>query len=64
MVEGALAVSTPVENHIFLGQGMQGAGDGCKILYILPVIPGETKERADFGGGFGRWNLLDDYEER
>ena len=52
-----------MEDRVFLGQGMQGVGDGCKIFYILPVIPGETKERVDFGGGFGRRNLLDGREE-
>ena len=36
----------------------------AKFFYISPVIPGKTKERADFGGGFGRQNLLDGREER
>ena len=51
-------------DRVFLGQGMQGAGDGCKIIYILPVISGEAKERADFGGSFGRRDLPDGREER
>ena len=63
VVEGVLAVSAPVEDHVFPGQGMQGAGDGCKMFYISPVIPGETKERADLGGGFGRRDLQDGREE-
>ena len=36
----------------------------AKFFYISPVIPGETKERADFGGGFGRRDLPDGREER
>ena len=51
-------------DRIFPGQSMQGAGDGCEILHISPVIPCKTKERADFSGGFGRWNLLNGREER
>ena len=64
MVEGVLAVSAPVEDRVFPGQSMQGTGDGCKIFHISPVIPCETKERVDFGGGFGRRDLLDGREER
>ena len=62
-VEGVLAVSAPVEDRVFPGQSMQGTGDGCKIFHISPVIPCETKERADFGGGFGRQDLPDGHEE-
>ena len=35
----------------------------AKFFYISPVIPGETKERADFGGGFRRRDLPDGREE-
>ena len=52
-----------MEDSVFLGQGMQGAGVGCKSFYISPVIPSETKERADFGGGSGRWDLPDGREK-
>ena len=62
-VEGALAVGATVEDRFFPGQSMQGAGDSCKIFHILPVIPCETKERADFGGGSGRRDLPDGREE-
>ena len=62
-VEGVLAVSAPVKDRVFPGQSMQGTGDGCEILHISPVVPCETKERADFGGGFGRWDLPDGREE-
>ena len=62
-VEGVLAAGVPVEDHIFPGQSMQGISDGCEILHISPVIPGETKERADFSGGFGGWNLSNACEE-
>ena len=58
-VEGVLTVGAPVEDRIFPGQSMKGAGDGCKNFHISLVIPCETKERADFGGGFGRRDLLD-----
>ena len=53
-----------MKDHVLPGQVMQWAGDGYKILYIPSVIPGETKEGADFGGGFGRRNLPDGHEER
>ena len=62
-VEGALAVGAPVEDRVFPGQSMQGAGDSCEVFHISPVIPCETKERADFGGGFGRRDLPDGREE-
>ena len=63
MVKGILAAGAPVEDGVFPGQGMQGSGDSCGILHIPPVIPGETEERADFGGGFGRRDLLNGCEE-
>ena len=63
-VEGVLAVSAPVEDRVFPGQSIQGTGDGCEIFHISLVIPCETKERADFGGDFGRRNLSDGREER
>ena len=53
-----------MEDRVFPGQGMQGAGDGCKIFNIAPVIPGKTNERADFSGGFGRRDLPYGREER
>ena len=62
-VEGVLAAGVPVEDRIFPGKGMQGTSDGCEILHILPVIPGETKERTGFGGSFGRRNLPNGCEE-
>ena len=52
-----------MEDHVFPDQGMQGTGDGCEILHIQLEIPGETKERADFGGGFGRRDLPNGCEE-
>ena len=63
-VEGGLAVGTPMEDRVFPGQHMQGTCDGCEVFHISPVVAGETKERADFGGGFGRWNLPNSREER
>ena len=53
-----------MKDHVLPGQGMQWAGDGCEILHIPSVIPGETKEGAGFGGGFGGWNLPDGSKER
>ena len=53
-----------MEDSILLGQGMQRAGDGCKILNISPIISGETQEGADFGGIFGRLDLPDGCQER
>ena len=62
-VEGGLAVSAPMEDHVFPGQSMQGTCDGCKVFHISPAVADETKERADFGGGFGRWDLPNSREE-
>ena len=53
-----------MEDRILPGQGMQRAGDGCKILNISPVISSETQEGADFGGVFGRLDLPDGCQER
>ena len=53
-----------MEDRILLGQGMQRASDGCKILNISSVISGETQEGADFGGVFGRLDLPDGCQER
>ena len=64
VVEGGLAVGAPMEDRVFPGQSMQGTGDGCEVFHILPVVSGETKERADFGGGFGRRDLPNSCEER
>ena len=63
-VEGGLAVVAPIEDCILPGQSMQRTCNGCKILYISPVVTGETEEGADFSGSFGRWNLPNGYEER
>ena len=62
--EGGLAVGAPMEDRFFPGQSMQGTCDGCKIFHILPIVPGETKERADFGSSFGRWDLPNSREKR
>ena len=64
VVKGGLAVSAPVEDRVFPGQGMQGTGDDCEVFHIPPVVSGETKERADFGGGFGRRDHPNGSEER
>ena len=48
MVEGLLTLWTPVEDRIFPGEGVEGAGDGGEILDILPIVPGETQKRANF----------------
>ena len=37
-----------MEDCIFLGEGMEGAGDGGKILDIPPIVPGEAQKRANF----------------
>ena len=58
-VRSVLAFRTPVEDRVFPGQGMQRAGDGCKIFDLSTVITGETQERADFRGVFRRLDLLD-----
>ena len=52
-----------MEDRFFPGQGMQRAGDGCKIPGISSVITGETQERADFCGVFGRLDLPDGCQE-
>ena len=57
MVEGGLAVWTPMEDRILPGQSVQRTRNGCEVLYISSVIPAETKEGADFSGSLGRWNL-------
>ena len=43
---------------------MQRTGNGGKILYIPPVVTGETKEGADFGSRFGRRNIPNGCQER
>ena len=58
-----LAVGAPMEDRVLPGQSMQGTCNGRKVLYIPPVVTGETKEGADFSGGFGRRNLPDSREE-
>ena len=42
MIEGVLAVRTPVEDRVFPGQRMKRPGNGSEILNITPVISGET----------------------
>ena len=63
-VEGGLAVGAPMEDRVFPGQSMQGTCDGYEVFHIPPVVSGGTKERADFGGGFGMWDLPNSREER
>ena len=53
-----------MEDCILPGQSMQRTCNGCKILYISPVVAGETKEGADFSGNLGSWNLPNGGEER
>ena len=53
-----------MEDHILPGQSMQGTCDGCEVFHISPVVTGETKERADFGGWFGRRDFPDSCEVR
>ena len=48
-----------MEDRVFLGQGMQRTGDGCKIYDIPTVIAGKTQKRADFCGVFGRMDFSD-----
>ena len=52
-----------MEDRILTGQSVQRTCNACKILYISPVVAGETKEGADFSGSFGRWNLPNGCEE-
>ena len=53
-----------MEDRILPGQSVQRTCNGCKILYISPVVTGETKEGVDFSGSFVRWNLPNGCEER
>ena len=53
-----------MEDRILPGQSMQGTCDGCKVFHISPVVTGETKERADFCGCFGRRDFPNSREER
>ena len=48
----------------FLVRACRGPAMTAIFFYIFPVIPSGTKERADFGGGFGRQDLPDGREER
>ena len=50
MIEGVLAIRTPVEDHIFHGKRMKRPGDGGEVLNITPVISGKTQKRANFRG--------------
>ena len=52
-----------MEDRILPGQSMQGTCDGCEVFHISPVVTGKTKERADFGGCFGRLDFPDSREE-
>ena len=63
-IESILTFGAPMEDCILPGQGMQRAGDGCKILNISSVIPSEIQEGADFCGVFGRLDLPDGCQER
>ena len=48
LIEGGLAFGAPVED------GVQRTCNCSEVLYISPVITGETQEGADFRGSFGR----------
>ena len=52
-VECVLAMRAPVEDRIFPGKRVKRPGDGGKILNIMPVVPGEAQERANFGSILG-----------
>ena len=56
-VEGGLAGWTPMEDSILPGQCVQRTRNSCEVLYISPVVTGETKEGADFSGRLGKRNL-------
>ena len=43
---------------------MQRTCNCGEVLYISPVITGETQEGADFSDSFGRWDLPYGCEER
>ena len=47
-VEGFLTLWTPVEDRIFPGEGVEGAGDGGKILDLQPIVLGEAQKQANF----------------
>ena len=64
LIEGGLAFGAPVEDCIFPGQSVQRTGNRGEVLYISPVITGETQEGADFRGSIGRWDLPYGCEER
>ena len=51
-----------MEDRVLPGQGMQWSGDGCEAFYVAQVVAGETQERADFCGVFGRADLPDGSE--
>ena len=53
-----------MEDRIFPGEGVEGAGDGGKILDIPSIVPDETQKRANFccilGGGLSLgWPLIE-----
>ena len=43
-VEGVLTLRIPVEDRSLLGENVERAGDGGKILDISPVAPGEAQK--------------------
>ena len=58
-VEGLLTLRTPVEDRIFPGEGMEGAGDGSEVLDIPLIVPGEAQKRANLCCILGGAYLLD-----
>ena len=56
-VEGFLTLWTPVEDRIFNGEGVEGAGDGGEILDIPPTVPGKAQKRANFCHSLGGLSL-------
>ena len=47
VVEGLLTLWTPVEDRIFPGEGVEGAGDGSEILDIPPIVLVEAQKLAN-----------------
>ena len=44
VVEGVLALWTPMEDRIFPGESVERAGNSSEIFDITPVVPGEAQE--------------------
>ena len=58
-IEGFLTLWTPVEDRVFPGEGVEGAGDSGDIPDIPPIVPGEAQKRANFRGSLGGPYLSD-----